>query len=172
MCLLIDLAIVKTCPTPSCPPGFNIKQVPRNATAPKTTAMFQRSSEKSKPTETIVEDACIEFKCIPEKPKPINPKNPVKLVKCPKEECPRGYDVVLDNDLQSMAAGKCAKFTCEPQLKEDAICNVTARTFNTFDGTEFKYDICNHVLARDLVSENWIISSKLILNINTMYIIC
>lgn len=111
--------------------------------------------------ETISNDECIEFKCIPEKPLPTDPKSPLKPRKCPKEECPRGYDVVLDNDLAFATVGKCAKFTCEPQLKEDAVCNVTARTFNTFDGTEFKYDICNHVLARDLVAENWIISSKL-----------
>lgn len=177
-----QLAIIKTCPTPSCPPGFTIKQVPRNTTTSKTTAMFQQSPDKytqankhyntttsaysslSKPKhiEKIRDDECIEFKCIPEKPKPTDPMVPAKPIKCPKEECPRGYDVVLDNDIQSMVAGKCAKFTCEPQLQEDAVCNITGRTFNTFDGTEFKYDICNHVLARDLIYESWIISSKII----------
>lgn len=159
--MFLFVAIITTCPKASCPPGFTIKHVPRNATVPKTTPMFQQSPDKykPKPKETIRDDECIEFKCIPENPKP-DPKSPAKPIKCPKEECPHGYDVVLDNDLQSMAAGKCAKFTCEPQLKEDVVCNVTARTFNTFDGTEFKYDICNHVLARDLISENWIVSSK------------
>lgn len=35
---------------------------------------------------------------------------------------------------------------------------MTGRTFNTFDGTEYKYDICNHVLARDLHSDDWDVS--------------
>lgn len=129
----------------------------KNGSASST---YSTNLSKPKQIETIPNDECIEFKCIPEKPKPIDPKNPKPIV-CPKAECARGYDVVLDNDLQSMTSGKCAKFTCEPELKDDVVCNVTARTFNTFDGTDFKYDICNHVLARDLIAENWIISSKI-----------
>lgn len=33
--------------------------------------------------------------------------------------------------------------------------SVTGRTFNTFDSTGFKYDICNHLLARDIADEKW-----------------
>lgn len=35
------------------------------------------------------------------------------------------------------------------------MCNVTGRTFATFDGTEFKYDICNHLIARDTLDQKW-----------------
>lgn len=48
-----------------------------------------------------------------------------------------------------------SRFTCEPVLENDAVCNVTGRTFNTFDSTEFKYDICSHLLARDVADAKW-----------------
>lgn len=47
------------------------------------------------------------------------------------------------------------RFSCEPITDNDAVCNVTGRTFNTFDSTEFKYDICNHLLARDVGDAKW-----------------
>lgn len=106
--------------------------------------------------EPNLEEECIEFICLPGKPKS-GTKEPSKVVKCPDPECPKGYDVVLDNELNM--AGKCAKYKCEPIAQNDAVCNVTGRTFSTFDGTEFKYDICNHLLARDLSGgDNWSIT--------------
>ncbi|CRK93314.1 CLUMA_CG006855, isoform A [Clunio marinus] len=55
---------------------------------------------------------------------------------------------------------ECAKFSCEAAAVNDAVCNVTGRTFNTFDFTEFKYDICNHLLARDAADEKWNVIMK------------
>jgi von Willebrand factor len=46
-------------------------------------------------------------------------------------------------------------FSCEPIVENDAVCNVTGRTFRTFDTTEFKFDICSHLLARDVNDEKW-----------------
>lgn len=48
-----------------------------------------------------------------------------------------------------------SRFTCEPIIENDAVCKVTGRTFNTFDSTEFKYDICSHLLARDVTDAKW-----------------
>lgn len=53
-----------------------------------------------------------------------------------------------------------SRYSCYPQPLPDSICNVTGRTFNTFDGTEFKYDICNHVIGRDIENEEWLVSLK------------
>lgn len=143
-------------------------------------AMFQQSVKTKSPTKNIkrahkkpsynevsalavpkkledtTEEECIEFICLPEKPVS-GSMDPEKVVKCPDPECPKGYEVLLGNDLNLL--GKCAKYTCEPVLQKDSVCNVTGRTFDTFDGTEFKYDICNHVLARDLTADKWSIIS-------------
>ena len=79
-----------------------------------------------------------------------------EVVKCPEPECPKGYEVVLD----VAQPQRCAKYKCEPLPQKDVVCNVNGRTFNTFDETEFKYDICNHLLVRDLVEQKWSISSE------------
>lgn len=171
---------MKTCPDPSCPPGFTIKEHKSKNSRAKLSAMFQqsvktKSSNKNiksaykkssynvvsalpvpKKLEDKPEEECIEFICLPEKPKS-GSEDPVRVVNCPDPECPKGYDILLDNDLNLV--GKCAKYTCEPIPQSDSVCNVTGRTFNTFDGTEFKYDICNHVLVRDLTADKWSIIS-------------
>lgn len=55
---------------------------------------------------------------------------------------------------------KICRYYCAPVPPPDAVCNVTGQTFNTFDYTEYKYDICNHILARDLVNDNWEVIRK------------
>lgn len=55
---------------------------------------------------------------------------------------------------------KCPEYTCEQRHIPDGKCNVTGRTFDTFDGTEYKYDICDHVLAQDMISSQWQIKCK------------
>lgn len=127
----------------------------------KTPKTYSNESQLPAPKklEEKLEDECIEFVCIPDKPK-YDPKNNDKEIKCPTPECPKGYDVLLDNGLDSIGTGRCTKYTCEPTPQNDAVCNVTGRTFNTFDGTEFKYDICNHLLARDIFADKWNIISK------------
>lgn len=177
---------MKTCPEPKCQPGYKIVNQKTKNSEPKLSPMFQQSvktktsytkssnSYKKSPKlqknqvselpapktiEDKLEEECIEFVCIPEKPK-YDQQNRAVEVKCPIPECPKGYDVLLDNELQSSGGAKCSKYTCEPTPQNDAVCNVTGRTFNTFDGTEFKYDICNHLLARDILSDDWNVISK------------
>lgn len=101
-------------------------------------------------------EECIEFICIPQRPI-VDPVSP-EIIQCPEPECPKGYDIVMDNQLP----GKyfCAKYSCEPIPLNDVVCNVTGKTFSTFDGTEYKYDICDHILARDLVNDQWSVKRK------------
>lgn len=107
------------------------------------------------PEHPVVEkEICPEYRCESEKP-------PTKYVhdkkECPSASCPLGY-VPFFEDTKTK---ECPKYTCNLPPPPDAVCNITGRTFNTFDGTEFKYDICNHVLARDLLYEKWDISCKI-----------
>lgn len=173
-------AIIKTCPEPKCPPGFLIKENPNKKSEPRMSPMFKTSQKTTTsttkggtkktskhnydsflPTPPVVEtEECIEFICIPERP--VIPPDPLfpDIIRCPEPECPKGYDVVMDNQLPGKDYSQCAKYSCEPVPLNDAVCNVTGRTFSTFDGTEFKYDICNHLLARDFVEDNWSVTSK------------
>lgn len=113
------------------------------------------------PSPAVADDKfteeCIEFVCIPQRPvvDPISPE----IIRCPEPECPKGYDIVMDN--QVPGKDLCAKYSCEPVPLNDVVCNITGKTFSTFDGTEFKYDICDHIIARDLVDDRWSVKCKL-----------
>lgn len=96
------------------------------------------------------EEKCIEFICVPSSKTP----PPSDKLICPEPKCPPGYNLILD---QVANPKQCTTFDCQPQRLRDSICNVTGRTFNTFDNIEYKYDICSHVLAREVSSGNWTI---------------
>lgn len=125
----------------------------------KPTKNVYDSNLPSPPVTDKFTEECIEFVCIPERPV-VDPVYP-DIIRCPEPECPKGYDIVMDNQLPGKDLSMCAKYTCEPVPLNDVVCNITGKTFSTFDGTEFKYDICNHLLARDLVDDNWSIKSNI-----------
>ena len=98
---------------------------------------------------------CTEYVCKSTKPPPqyIHVKN-----ECPPMSCPPGYTPVVEKE--DYLSNKCPEYVCTPPPPSDAVCNVTGRTFNTFDETEYKYDICYHILARDLEHEEWEVARK------------
>lgn len=175
------ITITKTCPTPSCPPGFTLKIGQRKANS-KASPMLQTAKiapssgykkirtdklggyrdyqlvfPESGETESIETVDCEEFDCVPERPKPIGlldtPPPSIHSITCPEPHCPVGYEVAVNAVIDPVQ--KCTQYKCQPLPQNDAVCNITGRTFNTFDGTEFKYDICNQLLARDIVSQKW-----------------
>ncbi len=44
-------------------------------------------------------------------------------------------------------------------------CSLTSRMLRTFDGSEFSYDICHHILVRDKINKLWTVSSKFLINL-------
>lgn len=172
--------IVKTCPEPKCPPGFYVKVI--GSKKSKTSAMLNSADTPSaKDVENIFKEsaedntelhsklplpddakkkkkkddfACVEYDCIPEKAVSISK---AEQIACPAPSCPSGYEVVFE---KTPLAAACSKYKCELIPKRDVVCNITGRTFNSFDGVEYKYDVCDHILARDLAAHNWTISSK------------
>lgn len=171
------IIITETCPQPKCPPGFYVKihaskkakssPMLYSAEEPNEIDAFYKNSidgDKYKSKLALPNDMeskqrkhkhyeCVEFDCIPEKP--IGYKT--EKIVCPEPSCPNGYNIVFESSKSFQA---CAKYKCELQLKKDVVCNITGRTFNTFDEVEYKYDVCDHILARDLLSNNWTISRK------------
>lgn len=160
--------IQKTCPEPICPPGFSIKLNPKTSARKLSPmldvgnghiGMYHANPKKvedelsaEEEAESSENDECQEFECIPDRVKAPT----YEPVKCPTANCPNGYEVKME----PASGTQCPKYKCEPTAHKDAICNVTGRTINTFDETEYKYDICDHILARDLETNNWTISRK------------
>lgn len=80
---------------------------------------------------------------------------PVEQVKCktPSITCPEGYFVQItpnENDI-------CPVSTCVSNVLEESECEIDGRVFKTFDGTTFKYEVCDHILVRDRIHKKWMI---------------
>uniref|UniRef100_A0A8D8ZF36 Hemocytin n=1 Tax=Cacopsylla melanoneura TaxID=428564 RepID=A0A8D8ZF36_9HEMI len=167
------IAQIRSCPAVSCPKGFVANMSSRShevewspfggqsqssffKTEHKTVKHFVHKSGNSKSsmvvkrthhiiTEQIIQDIeggssgndaeCPEYQCVPVIDN--------KLTCALKPKCPEGYELFVERSED----GNCPVYFCRPCRLPDATCNVTSRTFHTFDNTEFKYDICSHVLA-------------------------
>ncbi|KAH1005493.1 hypothetical protein HUJ04_006464 [Dendroctonus ponderosae] len=106
--------------------------------------------------EVVEELICPQISCEIDKP----PSN-LKKVKdqCPPAICQPNF-IAVYRDNTDPKSKSCPKYSCYPKPPPDAVCYVTGRTFNTFDNTEFKYDICNHVIGRDLDQDEWDVALK------------
>lgn len=105
----------------------------------------------------VEEEICPEYKCVNNKP----PPNYIGTdTECPPIICQSNYIPILDDIPQSRKSKLCPTYSCYPPPEPDAICNVTGKTFNTFDDTKYKYEICNHILARDLEADQWDVACK------------
>lgn len=159
------------CEKPFCSPGYkvvfkqsrwhhhktNIKSNNRKGfmkTKGHKKYMFHEHPMKNQDYQPTVEDIqCPEFICIP-KP-PVRPDE--KPQTCPETACPPQYEVVFEKT-SMYRKRKCPKYICRPLKPQEAVCTVIGRTFNTFDNMEYKYDICNHILARDMYGNEWYIT--------------
>ncbi|XP_039747124.1 hemocytin isoform X2 [Pararge aegeria] len=119
---------------------------------------FQLDRPTLNRTTADTKKVCPVFKCIPKLP-PIPPKGstPAPQV-CSTPTCPPQYTLKLESVPDSL--NLCPQYVCVPPPERFDYCNVTGRTFSTFDGTEYKYDICYHTLARDKRSNAWIIVAR------------
>nr|XP_034840347.1 hemocytin-like [Maniola hyperantus] len=122
---------------------------------PRQNEAFQLDRPALNTTTAETKKVCPLFKCIPKLP-PIPPKGstPAPLV-CSTPTCPPRYTLKLESVPDSL--NLCPQYVCVPPPERFDYCNVTGRTFTTFDGTEYKYDICFHTLARETRSFAWII---------------
>lgn len=174
-------AIIKHCPAPECPPGMEFKVTEKAATR-QLSQIFKSSFEKKVTTirngsrlirtKTInkVEEflpmaeleegfdeveECAEFVC---KPIPIVTDIRNESFKCALPRCPDDYEVEVDNSKKK--AGECIQYTCVLRPQKDDVCIINGKSFTTFDGTEFNYETCSHILARDLVHSSWTVSRE------------
>ncbi|KAI5641729.1 von willebrand factor type D domain-containing protein [Phthorimaea operculella] len=105
---------------------------------------------QTNPSNTTQE--CAQFKCIPNLPPPFKPGS-TKPVVCSSPACPNNY--VLKLDSVPLEPHQCPQYICVPPPERYAYCNMTGRTFHTFDGAEYKFDVCFHILARDSRFNAW-----------------
>lgn len=128
-------------------------------------------------------DGCPNKYCVPQQPLP--PPD----VECPPVECPPGHvaDIVdavpsqqqsqthyqaqlwhqLLQDLDASAGQRvCPPYTCHPIPDDQPVtqdkCSMTSRVFDTFDGSEYSYDVCDHILARDKTNGLWSVTGMAI----------
>ncbi|XP_072943853.1 hemocytin-like [Epargyreus clarus] len=95
--------------------------------------------------------ACTQFRCIPRLPPPFRPGSTLPPLVCSAPACPPKYSLKLEK----VTEGSCPQYSCVPPPERPVFCNVTGRTFNTFDGAEYKLDICFHMLARENRFNSW-----------------
>nr|XP_014086275.2 hemocytin [Bactrocera oleae] len=170
--------IIIKCPEPECPPDMRIKLTEKKQR--KMSQMFARAytdmeefGNMIKITKTKVlvseseeflmlpsgevsgveEEECAEFTCVP-----IPKKEVLKnaTVTCVEPKCPENYEIELD--MSNAKPGQCRKYACVLKPTKDDSCEISGKFFTTFDGTEFKYDTCSHILARDIKNSNWVIT--------------
>ncbi|XP_034481426.1 hemocytin [Drosophila innubila] len=165
-----------TCPAPVCPPQMKIKIIEKKARKMSkiftfhkqvsivddgvsiTKTKFVSSNEKilAMPNSELnyqEEEECSEFTCVPIPTKEVN-KN--ETITCSEPKCPEKYDVELD--MSNAKAGDCLRYTCVLRPNKDDVCEISGKSFTTFDGTLFKYSPCSHILARDIHNGSWTIS--------------
>nr|XP_034190302.1 hemocytin [Osmia lignaria] len=174
---IISTSVAPTvCQDPVCPPGYRTvlkssmksqrytnshgmkggaKSLHRHSLRMKGLRKSMQHSKYNEEKESESGTECAQFTCVPNKPPPILDKNTPHT--CPEVSCPPGYAVVYEK-MSMYKLQKCPKYTCKPPAPEEVVCNVTGRTFTTFDKLEYKYDICNHILARDMFANKWYIT--------------
>lgn len=112
------------------------------------------------------EEECSEFTCVPIPTKEVN-KN--ESITCVEPKCPEKYDVELD--MSTAKAGDCLKYTCVLRPNKDDVCEISGKSFTTFDGTLFKYSPCSHILARDIHNSSWTISGRDLIRIPYLVVV-
>uniref|UniRef100_A0A1I8MML0 Hemocytin n=2 Tax=Musca domestica TaxID=7370 RepID=A0A1I8MML0_MUSDO len=173
---------VISCPVPECPPKMMMKitekkqrkmssmfsstftkkvTVNRDEDGKVTKTKVITSSEEfldrpSNELEIVKEEDCAEFTCVPIKEVVVK-KNVTKSCSAP--VCPEKY--VVELDMSSTKPGDCPPYTCVLKPSKDDFCEISGKMFRTFDGTEFNYETCSHILARDLLNSSWVISVHL-----------
>lgn len=73
---------------------------------------------------------------------------------CPeKPRCPFGSVI----QFKSME-GKCLKYSCVPLAPSERDCKINGPLINTFDGSQYSYEICDNILAQDYL-KTWRVRS-------------
>ncbi|XP_026826604.1 hemocytin isoform X2 [Ooceraea biroi] len=127
----------------------------RDNTKTKGRGKFHAHPSKNQNSQSMEDVDCPEYICEPDKKLPLL-EGRESWEECPKASCPPHYEVVYEK-AKMYSRNKCPKYMCRPLTSPQAICNITERTFNTFDNIEYKYDICNHILARNMYNNEWYI---------------
>ncbi|XP_071447163.1 hemocytin-like [Hetaerina americana] len=97
---------------------------------------------------------CPEYICTPKMPTTTE-----RPVVCPPQKCPKGYELSQVRD--GVLGVTCPEFECklvkviEMPPHSESVCKVNGRNFETFDGLEYNYDVCHHILVRDLTDGKW-----------------
>ncbi|RVE53530.1 hypothetical protein evm_001900, partial [Chilo suppressalis] len=119
---------------------------------PSANQAFSLDKPTVAPTPSKQEE-CVQFTCVAKLPPPPFPGTKPVAVECSAPTCPVGYSLRLDH--VPVGVNQCPQYSCVPPPPRPAYCNVTGRAVSTFDGAEYKYELCDHILARDTRHDAW-----------------
>ncbi|KAG8238940.1 hypothetical protein J437_LFUL000778, partial [Ladona fulva] len=144
------------CFIPLCPPGFKpilstigleFEESHSGTKGVKGRKGFRERLKAAKGRKNKITSVCPIYKCVPALT--TTPKS------CPTPECPDGYDVQMLEFPSGISAESCLPFKCVLHPPEKEVCNVKGRSFDTFDGINYNYDICHHILTTDSINGKW-----------------
>jgi hypothetical protein len=90
---------------------------------------------------------------------------------CQQVKCPEGFQPMYDQSKNYRKTSACDN-TCVPIPAKERVCKNVGRTFATFDSLKYKYDICNHILARDRDANQWYIVCKYHIVVKRIFLFC
>jgi len=149
----------KTVCNATCPPNYAIifptEQNEVEIFEPKTKTKSVKHGAKGvkhtktakRPVKTVFPPTCPPYDCVP---MPTAPPT-----ECPQPSCPINFNIVKT---QIEIVDACPRYSCKPPPVK-AKCDISGQAFSTFDGVEYKYSICDHVLAMDISSGDWNVSA-------------
>lgn len=81
-------------------------------------------------------------------------ESPTQTVFCPVPKCPANYTVQMHAVATDVVLNSCANYTCQLNTEKENVCSVIGKSFVTFDAAEFKFSVCQHILAKS-VDDQW-----------------
>ncbi|XP_046389468.1 hemocytin isoform X2 [Ischnura elegans] len=145
------------CPEVLCPPGTTMET--KSSTTTKTSwAKGRKGGGRGRSGYKKIINACPDNVCVPKVPATTE-----KVMICPPQKCPKGYELIQVSE--GLVGVACPQFECKlvkvidvPDQSE-SVCKVNGRNFETFDDLEYNYDVCHHILARDMLNGKWNVSA-------------
>nr|XP_045582100.1 uncharacterized protein LOC123745535 [Procambarus clarkii] len=139
----VPISVTTVCPPVECPSDLRI--------------MYIQSSESS---------ACPQYTCVQvTTPFPTTTSQPQVSTCAPMELPICGLN---EEFYQTNPEETCPEFACRPIGSPEPTpglpkvispeCNMEGRTFNSFDGSDYELEPCNHILAEDKINKDWIVS--------------
>lgn len=146
--------MLEPCPKQTCQPGYELQSEEEFIAKKRASKTISKSSKTSR-------------YLVGRRPQIVGGTRPSKSSKCPRKlcvtsseacpvpSCPPNYELVLEA-VKGKPRSACAAYRC---ILPAATCELAGHTLRTFDGSELRVEVCEHVLARGIhTGDAWDVS--------------